>query len=119
MAQQHTDSDTECPCCRSDEQVVQAGKDSCNCEDCGIFWVPEDLPRLSSLGFDFYVGDEVVVDWSEGQGPVNTFSGDVEKISVSAGDVIVSVQPNDDVYPEGSIISGTHDCAPEWIIGVK
>jgi len=30
-------------------------------------------------------------------------------------EVIVSVDADDDQYPDGSIYGGTHDCAPEWV----
>ncbi|MFC7076208.1 hypothetical protein [Haloarcula halophila] len=70
-------------------------------------------PSFEKFGFD--QGDHVRVDWTEGQGPLDEIIGTVMDIGLSAGDVIVSVEADDDQYPDQSIFGGTHDCAPEWI----
>ena len=71
------------------------------------------MPTFEDYEFD--CGDHVEVDWSEGEGPLDTVVGTVTDISDSGGEVIVSVEADADQYPDGSIHGGTHDCAPEWI----
>lgn len=115
-ADDRTEEPIECPRCHEAGRVVLAGKESHNCEDCGIFFVPEDWPQISSLGFDFYRGDEVRVDWTEGMGATDTFTGIVEDIIVSAGEIIVGVTDYDaDGYGDAG---KTYDCAPEWVLEV-
>jgi hypothetical protein len=46
-------------------------------------------PSIEDYDFDY--GDRVRVDWTDGQGPLDEVVGTVSGISVSAGDVIVSV----------------------------
>jgi len=65
--------------------------------------------------YDFESGDRVAVDWQDGEGPLETVIGTVTDISASGGEVIVSVEADDDQYPEDSIYGGTHDCAPTWV----
>lgn len=65
--------------------------------------------------YEFNQGDRVRVDWTEGRGPLDEIVGTVTDIGLSAGDVIVSVEADDDQYPDQSIFGGTHDCAPEWV----
>lgn len=60
-------------------------------------------------------GTRVRVDWSEGQSPVDEFTGTVDKIGRSGEDTIVTVVADDGTYPDGSIYGPGHDCAPEWI----
>jgi hypothetical protein len=71
------------------------------------------MPTFDDYEFDR--GDHVEVDWREGEGPLDTVTGTVTDIGESGGDVIVSVEADDDQYPDGSIYGGTHDCAPGWI----
>jgi len=65
--------------------------------------------------YEFGEGDRVHVDWSEGNSPVDEFTGTVEDIGSGAGEVIVGVACDEGTYPESSIYGGTHDAAPEWI----
>jgi hypothetical protein len=65
--------------------------------------------------YEFESGDKVEVDWCDGEGPLDTVVGTVTDISQSGGEVIVSVEADDDQYPDGSIYGGTHDCAPGWV----
>jgi len=65
--------------------------------------------------YEFESGDHVAVDWQDGEGPLETVVGTVTDISKSGGEVIVSVEADDDQYPDGSIYGETHDCAPEWV----
>lgn len=65
--------------------------------------------------YEFESGDHVAVDWQNGQGLLDTVVGTVTDISTSGGEVIVSVEADDDQYPEDSIYGGTHDCAPAWV----
>ncbi|GCF16226.1 hypothetical protein Harman_41610 [Haloarcula mannanilytica] len=65
--------------------------------------------------YDFDHGDRVCVDWTDGKGPLDEVVGTVSGISRSTGDVIVSVEADNDQYPDHSIYGGTHDCAPEWV----
>lgn len=110
------DDELACPRCRAPDRVVQGGKESFTCEDCAITWVPEDLPRISSLGFDFYRGDEVLVDWSEGMGPEEYVDGAVDDIVIAAGEVVVHViDRNSDEFAGGK----TYDAAPEWVLDVR
>jgi len=71
------------------------------------------MPTFDEYEFDS--GDHVAVDWRGGQGPLETVVGTVTDISASGGEVIVSVEADDDQYPEDSIYGGTHDCAPAWV----
>ncbi|MBX0288449.1 hypothetical protein EGH22_19130 [Halomicroarcula sp. F28] len=71
------------------------------------------MPTFDNYEFDR--GDYVEVDWRDGQGSLDTVAGTVTGISESSGEVIVSVEADDDQCPEGSIYGGTHDCAPAWI----
>ncbi|MFY4814872.1 hypothetical protein ACOJIV_19580 [Haloarcula sp. AONF1] len=65
--------------------------------------------------YDFDRGDHVRVDWTDGDGPLDAVVGTVADISRSGGNVIVSVEADDDQYLDHSIYGGTHDCAPEWV----
>jgi len=47
--------------------------------------------------------------------PLETVTGTVTGIFESSGEVIVSVEADDDQYPDDSIYGGTHDCAPAWV----
>ncbi|MBX0305731.1 hypothetical protein [Haloarcula salinisoli] len=71
------------------------------------------MPTFDDYEFDR--GDHVEVDWRDGQGPLDTVVGTVTDISARGGEVIVSVEADDDQYSEGSIYGETHDCAPAWI----
>lgn len=62
--------------------------------------------------YEFSEGDTVAVDWSAGMGPEEQFTGTAEDVSLSGGEVIVSVTDYDsDEFANGK----TYDCAPEWI----
>ncbi|WP_058997981.1 hypothetical protein [Haloarcula sp. CBA1127] len=65
--------------------------------------------------YDFDRGGRVRADWTEGDGPLDVVVGTVTEISCSGGNVIVSVEADDDQYPDRSIYGGIHDCAPEWV----
>ena len=69
--------------------------------------------------YDFGHGDRVRVDWADGDGPLDEVVGTVADISGSGGNVIISVEADDDQYPEHSIYGGTHDCAPGWVEPLK
>ncbi|WP_262174671.1 hypothetical protein [Haloarcula laminariae] len=71
------------------------------------------MPTFDDYEFDR--GDHVEVDWRDRQGPLDTVVGTATDIFESGGEVIVSVEADDDQYPEGSIYGGTHDYAPAWI----
>ena len=71
------------------------------------------MPTFEDYEFDR--GDHVEVDWSERAGPLDTVVGTVTDLSKSGGEVIVSVEADEDQYPDDSIYGGTHDCAPAWI----
>ena len=71
------------------------------------------MPTFDDYEFDS--GDHVEVDWRAGEGPLDTVVGTVINISASGGEVIVSVDADDDQYHADSIYGGTHDCAPEWV----
>lgn len=84
--------------------------------------VKSDGPKPEGISlddYDFSKGESVIVDWSEGMSPVDEFTGTITGISISAGDVIVSVECDNGTYPEGSIYGGIHDVAPEWIKTVE
>lgn len=65
--------------------------------------------------YDFDRGDRVRVDWADGDGPLDEVVGTVSDISHSGGNVIVSVEADDDQYPANSIYYGTYDAAPAWV----
>jgi hypothetical protein len=71
------------------------------------------MPTFDDYEFDR--GDHVEVDWSEGQGPLDTVVGTVTDLSKSGDEVIVSVEADENQYPDDSIYGGTHDCAPAWV----
>ncbi len=79
---------------------------------------PEEIMSTTAPSFeeyDFDRGDHVRTDWTDGDGPLDAVVGTVTEISRSGGNVIVSVEADDDQYPDNSIYGGTHDCAPEWV----
>lgn len=105
-----------CPRCDRANSVVQAENDTVTCKDCEITWIPEDLPRLTSIGFDFYRGDTVVVDWRDGMGAEEIVEGEVEDISMSAREIVVSViDRENDEFARGK----SYCAAPEWVMETK
>lgn len=72
-------------------------------------------PDNDRLPTKLEAGDRVEVDWSEGMGPVDTFTGEVVKITRSAGEWVVLVDCDEETYSESSIYGPGHDCAPEWL----
>lgn len=106
----HRSSDVKmCPGCG---KVIPSGMFD-YCSDCGDREEDADAPTFED--YDFSAGDHVAVDWSEGMGPVDEFTGTVEDITKSAGEVIVTVRCDEGTYEEGSIYGPKHDVAPEWI----
>jgi len=65
--------------------------------------------------FGLKVGEDVLLDWSEGMGSEDEVRGTVEGISHSAGEPIVSVRGLGSMdFPQGR----SYDAAPEWVESV-
>jgi len=70
--------------------------------------------RHESTPTRFEIGDRVAVDWSAGEGPVETFTGEVVSIA-DHYEPTVTVRCDPGTYPDVSVYGPKHDCAPAWL----
>jgi hypothetical protein len=82
----------------------------------------DDLPDghdptvLTEHDADLEVGQRVRVDWSEGNSPIEEFTGTI-RYATDGHQTIIHVEADDGTYPDDSLIwcDGIHDAAPEWV----